>query len=309
MEDYVIVQPSLNDLHGHLIDINNLPKVSFCIPTLNNEETLERCLQSIKEQDYPDIEIIIVDGYSKDKTINIAKKYTDKIYFDNSTLGSARQMSIEKSRGEILAIFDSDIIIPNSKWLINAIKYFNYDDCVSTVWPMNVAPPGGRLTSRLYFNHWKIIIDNRIKKKRGLVGGGNALFYRKYFAEISGVNRLLHWGEDFDWAQKLKNKGYKVIYIKNPLYHDTMRTFRQFAKKQFIGANTFNQTGFQIMDLSISEIFNEQVILGSIGMIKGLIIDRDISWLLFPIFLAIKSFAYLTNYLNMKVFYLAKISN
>lgn len=297
-DEYIIVTPSYNEFIDDNIDIDNSPRVSFCIPTLNNEKTLDKCLYSITSQEYPDIEIIIVDGYSRDRTIEIAKKYTDKIYFDKGLLGSARQTSIEKSTGKILALFDSDIIIPHKNWLKNSVKYFNYSDKVSTVWPINIAPLNGSLTSRLYFNHWRVIIEDRIKNKRGIYGGGNSLFKKKCIEEIGGIDRLIHWGEDFDLAQKLKNKGYQVIFIDDPLYHNTMRSLKEFTKKQFMGAKTFTTTGFQLMRLSRNDIFHEQILLGMQGMFKGLFKDLDPSWLLFPIFLAIRGFVYSYVYIR-----------
>ena len=295
-DDYIIVAPPSSELQGNIINLNDLPRVSFCIPTFNNEDTLDKCLSSVINQEYPDIEIIIVDGYSKDKTIEIAKKYTNKIYFDDGLLGSARQTGVENSTGQILALFDSDIIIPHKNWLINAIKYFNYSNNVSTVWPVNVAPPNGSLTVRLYFNHWKVIIEDRIKNKRGLYGGGNALFLRKSIEEIGGIDKTLHWGEDFDWALKLKERGYQVIFIRDPLYHDTMQSLGEFAKKQFTGAKTFTSTGFQLMKLSASDVFYEQIMLGAKGMVKGLVVDRDVSWFIFPFFVLIRGIAYLYTY-------------
>jgi glycosyltransferase involved in cell wall biosynthesis len=57
-----------------------LPALSVVIPTYNSERTLRECLESIKNQDYPKnkIEIIIADGGSTDRTMEIARKYTNK---------------------------------------------------------------------------------------------------------------------------------------------------------------------------------------------------------------------------------------
>lgn len=296
-DEYIIVESLKLQQNESIIDLNNLPKVSFCIPTLNNEDTIEECLSSIANQDYPSVEIIVVDGHSKDKTIEIAKKYTDQIFFDSGLLGSARQTGVENATGEILGLFDSDIIIPHRNWLRNAVEAFNYDERVSTVWPENIAPPDGGLVVRLYFNHWKLIIEDRIKKRRGLYGGGNALFLRRAIEEIGGVSRSLHWGEDFDWAQKLKDRGYKVVYIHDPLYHDTMPSLKIFAKKQFTGAKTFTKTGFQLMNLSPYEVFYEQVVLGVKGMFRGLIVERDPSWCLYPVFVSLRGLAYGYTYM------------
>lgn len=293
---YIIVNPPVEKLNKEIIDFQKLPRVSFAIPTFNNEDTLNECLRSIVNQEYPDIEIIIVDGHSIDRTIEIAKKYTDKIYYDTGTLGSARQTSIEKSSGEVLALFDSDIYIPHKKWLINAVKYFNYDVKVSTVWPINIAPPNGSLTVRLYFNYWRLVIEDRIKRNRGIYGGGNALFLRQYLEEIGGVNKSLHWGEDLDWARKLKDIDCKVVCIQDPIYHDTMQSLNEFTKKQFIGAKTFTITGFGLMNLSFWDVFYEQAVIGIKGMIKGILFDHDTSWLLFPLFLIVRVVAYSSTY-------------
>ncbi|MCD6099026.1 MAG: hypothetical protein J7K33_00425, partial [Candidatus Marinimicrobia bacterium] len=97
---------------------------------------------------------------------------------------------------------------------------------------------------------------------------------------------------------KLKDHGYQVVYIRDPLYHDTMRSLKEFARKQFTGAKTFTRTGFQLMNLSSRDVFYEQVILGTRGMIKGLIKDRDVSWLLFPLFVLIRGAAYGYTYVK-----------
>jgi glycosyltransferase involved in cell wall biosynthesis len=297
-DEYIVMEPSPNTLNGNEINLGNLPKVSFCIPTYNNERTLDRCLESIINQEYPNIEIIIVDGHSKDKTIEIASRYTDKIYFEDGTLGSARQTSIEHATAPVLAIFDSDIYIPHNRWLINAIKYFNYCDRVSTVWPVNVAPPNASLITRLYFNYWRVVEEDRIKNYRGLFGGGCALFLKKCFEEIGGIDRSIHWGEDYYWMGKFRDRGYKVVFIEDPLYHDTMRSLKEFTKKQLMGANTFTKSGFGFMGLSTVDVFYENAILGFKCMINGLIKDKDSSWLLYPLFVGIRVFSYVYTYLR-----------
>ena len=56
--------------------------VSVVIPTYNSERTLEKCLKSIVDQTYKNIEIIVVDKFSEDKTVEIAKSYGARIIQD-----------------------------------------------------------------------------------------------------------------------------------------------------------------------------------------------------------------------------------
>src|SRR5665647_2784039 len=113
LNDYVVVDPPLQSLTCKCINMNNPPLVSFCIPTLNSEKTIDQCLKSIINQEYPNIGIVIVDGGSSDGTVEVARQYTNNVFFDQGTLGSARQTAMDHAAGEVLAIFDDDIVIPH----------------------------------------------------------------------------------------------------------------------------------------------------------------------------------------------------
>ena len=263
------------------------PNVSFVIPTFNSERTLDECLSSISNQDYPDMEIIVVDNGSDDKTVDITKKYTQNVYFDNGKLGSVRQTEIDHATGKIIGSFDSDNYFPHNKWLLNSIKYFYYNKDIGTVWPKNIAPPNRPPFMKMYMNFSNFRLEDRIKRKRGIVGGECALFLKKAIDEVVGIDRDVHWGEDFNLAKKLKDKGYKLVYIKNPIYHDTDMglSMKKFVKKQILGATSFTKHNFQSTGLSIQELFHEQIVIGTIGMVRGVIKERNFSWLLFPFLL------------------------
>jgi len=85
--------------------------VSVTIPTFNSEKTLEKTLESVKNQTYKNIEIIIIDGYSKDKTLEIIKEFGVKIVMCEGGLLEARIAGTKKSRGEYVLFLDSDQIL------------------------------------------------------------------------------------------------------------------------------------------------------------------------------------------------------
>lgn len=86
------------------------PLVSVNTATYNSEKTLAKCLESVKKQSYPNIEIIIMDSHSKDRTLEIARSYGAKIVFA-PTLATARKAGSEASSGEYIFILDSDQIL------------------------------------------------------------------------------------------------------------------------------------------------------------------------------------------------------
>ena len=85
--------------------------VSINIPTYNSEKTLEKCIKAAKAQTYKNIEILVIDSYSKDKTLEIAKKYGCKIVMCKGGLLEARILGAKKSKGKYILFLDSDQIL------------------------------------------------------------------------------------------------------------------------------------------------------------------------------------------------------
>jgi len=92
----------------------NSIKISIIIAIYNVEKMLKRCLDSIVSQDYPNIEIILVNDGSTDNSLGICKKYKEEdtrivlINKKNGGVSSARNAGIEKATGDIVLFVDSD---------------------------------------------------------------------------------------------------------------------------------------------------------------------------------------------------------
>jgi glycosyltransferase involved in cell wall biosynthesis len=270
---------------------NYFPKVSFCIPTKNEGEFIEDCLKSISTQNYPNIEIIIVDAYSKDKTIEIAKKYGCYVYYDQISLGNARQISIDKSTGEILALWDADTIIPYCDWLKNAVILFKYFNNLSTVSPKLIAPDDGSWAQKCYAAHSDIIFKDRIQKNRGVFGLGNSLFLKEPVDAVGGLDTSYNFGEDFILAKRLKDAGYSVAYHNDPVIHNSFCSLKEIYLRSLWGLKAFKEKGIDFYQQNKLDMLRENIFLGFTGMFKG-IIHREMFWLIFPFMIIIKTFAY-----------------
>ena len=86
------------------------PLVSVIVTTKNEEKNVEECLRSVKNQTFREIELILVDNYSRDRTIEIAKKYADKVYLRGPERSSQRNLGAEISEGKYLLFLDSHVI-------------------------------------------------------------------------------------------------------------------------------------------------------------------------------------------------------
>jgi len=115
--------------------MNNLPRVSILIPTLNAASVLEKCLDAINNQDYPKekIEIIIADGGSIDNTLEIAKKYGAKIYRNPLKTGEAgKAVALRQAQGELVALIDSDNILPDKNWFRKMVEPFKDSEVIGS---------------------------------------------------------------------------------------------------------------------------------------------------------------------------------
>lgn len=105
----------------------NMLSISVLIPTLNAARVLESCLKSITQQDYPEekIEIIIADGGSTDKTLEITRKYGAKIFKNPLKTGEAgKEIALQKAQGELVVLIDSDNVLPEKNWFKKMVKPF-----------------------------------------------------------------------------------------------------------------------------------------------------------------------------------------
>lgn len=99
--------------------VNNCPKISVITITYNSEKTLERTIKSVVSQEYDNLEYIIIDGASKDRTLDIVEKYRDYISVvvsePDKGISDAFNKGIRYATGEIIGIINSDdLLMPNA---------------------------------------------------------------------------------------------------------------------------------------------------------------------------------------------------
>lgn len=97
--------------------------VDVAVCTYNSEKYLDRCLKSIRRH-IPFKRLIVVDHYSTDRTIDIAKNHGAEIYFENVGVGYARQLAIDRSNAEFILFVDSDVVFYDGVWFKKCVKLF-----------------------------------------------------------------------------------------------------------------------------------------------------------------------------------------
>ena len=103
-------------------------KVSIITVSFNSEKTIIDTIQSVLSQDYKDIEYIIIDGLSKDNTINIVNSFGDKIskFVSEKDKGlyDAMNKGIDLATGEVIGFLNSDDFYANGQVISKIVKTF-----------------------------------------------------------------------------------------------------------------------------------------------------------------------------------------
>ena len=115
---------------SHLV----LMKISLITVVYNGEAFLDECFKSVAEQTYPDVEYIVIDGGSTDKTLNIISQHRSRIdYFvseKDKGLYDAINKGIEKSTGDIIGILNADDMFASSSVLSSIAQTFEADPTI-----------------------------------------------------------------------------------------------------------------------------------------------------------------------------------
>ena len=202
--------------------------VSIIIPTYNSAKTLDVCLKSIKRQSYKNIEIIIVDRFSKDNTIKIAKKYKAKIIQIDCERSKAKNIGIKISRGKYLLFLDSDMELTD-----NVIKKCVYL-AESNPHIGGIIIPEESIGSSFWVKirnfERKFYINTEIESAR---------FFRKNIVlKANGFDEKIVFFEESTLPQKIEKLGYNVrIRIGEKILHheEYFSLIRQLKKKYYYG--------------------------------------------------------------------------
>lgn len=217
------------------------PKVSLIITTFNNEQTIDECLKSVFELNYPKdlLEVIVVDGGSKDSTAKIAEKYPAKVIVKPSNAPAAYNYAMKIANGDFVAIVDADVKVEKD-WLNRLTKHLK---------DPQVAGVGGGIET---WNHQNVLprcvgYDIKYRYSRLLKNSSikrlatmNLLLRRSVLEDVGGFDESLPTQYDTDLGNKITNKGYRLVFEPNAkCYHFNRPTWREYFRQQLrYGMNT-----------------------------------------------------------------------
>lgn len=212
--------------------MNKEPFFSIVIPCLNEEKSLPLLLKDLSNQTLQDFEVIVVDGHSKDKTVEKAQEFK-KILPSLTILSSKirnvsvqRNMGGEAARGVCLLFNDADNRLP--KHFLEGVKYHQgvKPTDMFTTWCL---PDSKRRSDKSIATSLNMLTEAGLRV--GTPGALGAMIgcRRSIFGKIGGFNPEVAFAEDTEFIRQGYRKGYSFSVIHEPRYVYSLRRFRKIG--------------------------------------------------------------------------------
>ena len=208
------------------------PRITIVTPSLNQAAFLERTIRSVLEQDYPEIEYLVFDGGSTDGSVEILRRYGDRIAYWESVPDAgqshATNKGLERATGEIVGWINSDDYYlpgalataatafeekPGAEWVCGACRYLHADGSLDVVSRPHL-PHGPR--SAWAHEPW-------------YVPQASSFWRRTTLERVGGLREDLHYAMDVDLGLRLALSGILPVIVDKEL---AVRAHHELAKSQ-----------------------------------------------------------------------------
>ncbi|MDI9643834.1 MAG: glycosyltransferase [Candidatus Verstraetearchaeota archaeon] len=201
-------------------------EISVIIPTYNEEKVIGKTLGYLSRQTLPRsyYELIVVDGGSSDRTVEVASRLADRvIYQSGKGVGGARNDGAKVARGRILVHTDADIA-PSQDWLERILSGFS-EGVVAVCGPD--APIEKKFRYLLLYFFINLFSD--VTYRMGVVGtrGTNTAVLRDKFFEVGGYTDY-PLCDDVELGFRLRRLG-KVVYTRKTLVKASARRLEKYG--------------------------------------------------------------------------------
>ena len=245
------------------------PLVSVIVPVYNGEKSIERCLRSIQNQSYRNIEVLVVNDGSTDHTAKVIQKYAGAdsrfhyIQKENSGVSDSRNIAMKMAKGEYFQFVDGDdwLVKTATEEFVRTTLTYGCDMVISDYYRVC----GRRIYSKGHIDSGNVI--TRLKYAEYMMKAPANFYYgvlwNKFFrADIIRTFSLecsseLNWCEDFQFNLEYLQYAGKIGVITRPLYYyvktkgslvDTQVDFKQTIRTKKI-LFTYYRDLYKAMDL------------------------------------------------------------
>lgn len=244
-----------------LLKLANFPKITIITPSYNQGEFIEATILSVIQQNYPNLEYIVIDGGSNDNTLEIINKYQDYLNYWISEIdrGQAHAINkgLEQATGDIVAFLNSDdVYLPEILFFVASFFTENPETefiCGQTEFINQESQP-----TQGFADLFKVEINDITMTETCHIAQPSTFFRASAYQKYGNFNESLHYCFDYDFWLR--------AYLAGANFSDISQTLSQFRIHDNSKTNTaytegkFDRDFIQIYQTSLatSNITNAQ---------------------------------------------------
>ena len=238
-------------------------KISIIIPTLNEEKLIRQSLNQFDENIKKNfnLEIVVSDGGSKDKTIELINGCVDKLLIHKENfkqnISRGRNQGALNSLGDVLVFLNADTLISDKNVFFDNINKILRDESVIAIaCPVKVFPQEEMLSDKIFhfcYNNYVKILN---KFFMGMGRGECHVVKRDSFLRLGGYNEKLAAGEDFEFYKRIRKNG-KIQFMNECLIYESPRRYRKFGYLHVFWEWMINSFSIFFFKKSISKDWQE----------------------------------------------------
>ena len=203
------------------LEVKDEPLVSVLIATKNEEKTIENCLRSVMVQTFKNIELIVVDNFSEDCTVEIARKFGAKVYLKGPERSVQRNYGANVSSGEYLIYLDADMILSPTV-IEDCVEKCDVDRVDALYVPERIVGEG----------FWIKVRNFERSFYTGTVVDAVRFVRKDLFERVDGFDESLVGPEDWDFDRRVRRISQTGV-ADAPLYHNEGRfNMKRYLKKK-----------------------------------------------------------------------------
>lgn len=259
------------------------PLISVIVPIYNSEDSLGRCIDSLLSQTYGNLEIILVNDGSTDKSLDICMSYSEKhgnikvLSKPNGGVSSARNLGLDNATGAYYGFVDSDDYIDSDMYSALMENALANDADISQVMIYGYEQKDfpSDIISADNNERLKLLLEGRI-----FSSVDNKIYKAELFSDVR-MDEDMHIAEDFLCTYMLVRKAKRIVLSSKPLYHyvyrDGSAMNRPLTEEHFLDAKVFEYMLSQETDPEIITAIHERMVRTYMWYIERILLGNRLT--------------------------------
>lgn len=251
-------------------------KCSVVIRAYNEEKHIGRLLEGIRQQTVRDVEVILVDSGSTDRTVSVAETYGARVVripSDEFTFGRSLNFGVREVTRELVVIASAHVYPVYPDWIESLLHPFE-DEKVALTYGKQRGPYSAKYSEQQIYHQWYPDVSN-LDQPTAFCNNANAAIRKSLWGK-NPYDESLTGLEDLAWGKWAREQGYKISYVAEAeivhIHNETPRgVYNRYRREAMALRKIYPEANFNLYDffrLTVTNILSDLWHAGREGVLR-----------------------------------------